>query len=110
MNDLKHRLTRHTTIVPVEVPDFGTVHLRSVSVGERQLFWDKLAANPDEKDQLSNLWLLVFTLCDEAGERIFGDDDWDKVKDIAAPIADFLWKMVNKFNLFSIAADDAKKN
>lgn len=58
----------------VEVPGWGTVHVRKLTVGE---FDEALDENPKDSNRLARRAALL--LCDEAGERLFNADDPDDI-------------------------------
>lgn len=59
---------------PVNVPGWGTVHIRKLTVGE---FDEALDESTKDKNRLARRAALLF--CDEAGERIFDPDDPDDI-------------------------------
>lgn len=58
----------------VEVPGWGTVHIRKLTVGE---FDEALDESSKDKNRLARRAALL--LCDEAGERLFDPEDSDDV-------------------------------
>lgn len=58
----------------VEVPGWGTIHVRKLTVGE---FDDALDESSKDKNRLARRAALL--LCDESGERLFDPDDADDI-------------------------------
>lgn len=73
----------------VEVPKWGTVYVRDVTVAEVEEFTGDTA---DKKDKQRIARGIARILCDENGVRLFDPDDADDV----ALIARQPWKMLTK--------------
>ncbi len=69
-------------VLPVEVPEWGgTVHLRTLSLGEGLRFQaERKALGDDAGDQVVPL-LLGYSLCDEDGSPLFRGDDAKQLED-----------------------------
>lgn len=95
----------------MDIPEWGcTVTLKELSVGERLQLWDVLSDDAN-KDKTLYVFAIIFTLVDEAGNRLFQPEDYDA---IACKNADVVLKLGRECALFnrllSGAIDDAKKN
>jgi hypothetical protein len=100
----------------VPVPAWGqgvTVWLRTMSVAERDryiLFVRKpetFEADPDH----FRAKLLVFTLSDESGNRLFRDDEYELVGAKCSGAIDLLFEAAQRLNgLAGEAVEDARKN
>jgi hypothetical protein len=82
---------RSTRIVTVEVPEWGgTVHLRALTVGERDRL-DQFVQ--DSKQKVSGFRSLVLSLClcDADGNRLFADRQREEIDGLDASVVERLF-------------------
>jgi hypothetical protein len=97
---------RTTRVVPIEVPEWGgTVHLRGLTVGERDRI-DQFVQ--DAKQKLAGFRSLVLSLClcDADGKRLFNDGQRAELDTIDAGVAERLFTAA--MPLAGIAPSDLK--
>lgn len=94
----------------VEVPEWNTtVHLREITVSERDKLLGKFETPMRETAAYAHI--LLHSLCDENGNRVFGDDEYETLASKNAKVIDRLAKQALKLNAINAeAVDDAKKN
>lgn len=90
----------------VQVPGWGEVHVRALSVADLERIRDV-----EEQDAIKGLLLLIaLGVGDESGGLVFDPDNLDALKGISAPALKLLGEGVAKANMLSPqAVDDAKK-
>lgn len=95
----------------VFVPEWNvTVYLTEMTVGERSKMWEYVDTIKSSDPMLAPV-MLMFTMCDENGERIFGNDDYQRVLNRCSNVVDRLGKRASDINnTVASAVDDAKKN
>lgn len=91
---------------PVEVEDFGAVHVRQITVGENDAI-AKIANNKDAPISEFGLQLLIRAVTDESGSPMFDDADLPALRDSASTKIDKLVKAVLVVNGFQ-KAEEAK--
>lgn len=97
-------------IVPVELDEM-TVYVRSLSGKERATLMQSIHKDDVVTMSMSPIHLVVMSACDEHGNRLFNDDDFDAVGEHDASVLDKLAVEAGKLNALSAdAIDDAKKN
>jgi hypothetical protein len=89
------------------------VYVRSMTVSERDQ-WEQLILAKRDAGKLYNQFrasLLVRTICDEHGSRLFDDADVDKVSEMAAEVADSLYDVGARLSGISKeAVQEVQKN
>lgn len=95
---------------PVKVPEWDTtVYLREITVAERSKLLAKFETPRTESDAYAHI--LLHSLCDENGTRVFSDDEFDTLASKNAKVIDRLSKQALKLNAINAeAVEDAKKN
>lgn len=110
MMNLKEQITnaRDVEITPLEVPEWGTtVYLKQVNVKERIALVEQINEANMGNGRLS-VFTVLFTLCDESGNLVFGPDDYDLVASKNSRVVD---RISNKaWDLNSMPVEEAKKN
>jgi hypothetical protein len=97
-------------IVTIFVPEWGgDVCLREITAGQRDQ-WDAWQIENEGAARYANIRarLLVLTICDEQGARLFGDKDIDIVSSMPAQTIDRLWDASCK--LVGLRPEDVEKN
>lgn len=90
----------------IDVPVWGKTFLRNLSFGEVSKF---NSLNQTPNDALA--FLVVSGVCDEEGNRVFGDDDLEAVKALPAEIVFPVIESVSKrIGVTFEAIEAAKKN
>lgn len=99
------------TVAPV-VCEWGTVHVKSMSGADRSRFktiTDDLVKRGHEAD--ADTWLVIFTLSDEAGNRLLADADFGLVNERSASVLSVVATAALRHNgLLPEAIEDSKKN
>ena len=96
-------------IVTIFVPEWGgDVCLREITAGQRDQ-WDAWQIENEGAARYANIRarLLVLTICDEQGARLFGDKDIDIVSSMPAQTIDRLWDASCK--LVGLRPEDVEK-
>ncbi|NBS94809.1 MAG: hypothetical protein EBT08_01395 [Betaproteobacteria bacterium] len=90
----------------VEVPEWADViHLREISASERDNYeGNSIEAKGMAKWSNMRAKLLCLCICDEAGNRLFGDADIMLVGQLPAGLADRLWHRC--LSLCGLSKDD----
>jgi hypothetical protein len=97
-------------IVTISVPEWGgDVCLREITAGQRDQ-WDAWQIEHDGAARYANIRarLLVLTICDEQGVRLFADNDIAVVSGLPAMSIDKLWDASCK--LVGLRPEDVEKN
>lgn len=97
-------------IITVSVPEWGgDVCMREITAGQRDQ-WDAWQIENEGVARYQNIRarLLVLTICDEAGARLFTDSDIGIVSNLPASAIDRLWDRACK--LVGLRPEDAEKN
>jgi hypothetical protein len=102
--------------VPVDTGEWGTLHLRVMTGAERDAYEARVYRDRDEE---SGAWirpdnlrahLLVRTVCDADGKRVFEDDDVDALGEADSRLIDALHRKSLDLNrLGAHAVDEEKK-
>lgn len=102
---------RDVKLQPVEVPEWGvTVYLKELTVGERLALYDVMTDDAN-KDRLLYVYAILYSVCDQDGNRAFGLEDYDLVANKNADVVLRIGKEAARHNkLIGDAIDDAKKN
>lgn len=93
----------------VEVPRWnGSVYVRELTGRERDAFENEILTgdpnDPDVNTENLRARLLVRTLCDEDGERLFGDDEMDELAGKSGAVLSQLFEEAQDLN--GMTADD----
>jgi hypothetical protein len=106
--DAIDRKLRHVHVKEWDV----TLYLHSMTGAERARFKqiaDKLQKEGKEAD--ADTWLLILTACDEQGNRIFSDEDFERLNSKSATVLTHVAKEALIVNgLLPDSIDEAKKN
>lgn len=96
-------------VIAVDVPEWGcTVHVRTMSGGERDAFEERQQRDPF-KDIRARL--AVLTVCDEEGNLLFTDADIPALTKKSAAALDRIFAAATKLNKFSKEdLDELQKN
>lgn len=96
-------------ITAVVVPEWKTTaYLRELTVGERQKLFDLVDVNPAGR---LGVYVLLYTLCEKGGERVFGDEDYAVLASKNAKVVDRLGRLAMEHNaMLGGSVDTAKKN
>jgi hypothetical protein len=97
-------------IVTIFVPEWGgDVCLREITAGQRDQ-WDAWQIENEGAARYANIRarLLVLTICDEQGVRLFADNDIAVVSGLPAMSIDRLWDASCK--LVGLRPEDVEKN
>jgi hypothetical protein len=96
--------------VPVDEWEPGaTVWVRSLTGLELNIYHQALARNGAETNTFAGF--LIFCIVDEAGERLFGDDDAELLGRKSAVMLSRLWIAAQRVNpLASASVEKARKN
>lgn len=97
----------------IEIPELGgKVFLRVISSRERDQLESEISAG-SKSGNLSNIRakLVVRSLCDDTGKRLFTDADVELVGDMPAPMIGMLFEACARHNgMTGGAVEDARKN
>jgi hypothetical protein len=89
----------------IAVPEWGgDVFLRVLTGTDRDHFEESYS---EQKMKAFRIRFLLLALCDEAGERLFGDDDGDTLGKKSSVVINRLFEAGWKLNAFSQEAVDA---
>lgn len=97
-------------IVTVSVPEWGgDVCMREITAGQRDQ-WDAWQIEHDGAARYQDIRarLLVLTICDEQGVRLFSDADIDIVSSLPANAIERLWSTACR--LVGLRPEDVEKN
>lgn len=99
----KYLASKASVVGSVDIPDWGKVHIRSLSLSDMEKMKDK-------GDVEAVLWSILLGVCDEVGNKVFGPDDWEFIKGLPWLIVQPLAEAVSRFNKLSaeIVADEKK--
>lgn len=103
-------------IQPVEFPDRGlTLYVRNITSTQYGIYESMATSlgedgkvNLERRNQREKL--LVFALCDEKGERLYGDDEVLELGAIDAEIMNVCFERAATLNHLTKAAKEAAKN
>lgn len=105
LNKAKILAARDVKTVLVPVPEWGDeVFIKTLSGTERDAFED---AYSSDKMKNFRVRFLVLTLCDESGERLFGDSDVDELGKKSAGVISRLFDKAWAINAFRSEDVDA---
>lgn len=94
-----------TKLEKVPVPEWGDdVYIKTLSGTERDIFEE---AYSSEKMKNFRARFLVLTLCDEAGQRLFSDDEIDQLGKKSAFVINRLFEKAWSLNAFRDADVEA---
>lgn len=103
--------------VQVEAWDGASVWLRTMSAGERDRFFLLARKSPDSLEpdpQNFRARLLVYCVCDENGERLFNDDEFELLGEKCATAINQLYAEAQSLNGMNRPepeqVEDARKN
>jgi len=82
--------------VPVATPEWpeqnGQVFVRTISAKENDAYEDAVSRNMDN----ARARLVVMAACDESGQRIFEDNDVERVGNMPASVVARIWGVARK--------------
>lgn len=93
----------------VYVPQWkGTVRIRTMTAGERDLFEQMMFSGKNKDDRRDNVRaaMLSLTVVDDKGNRLFSEDHVKKLKDKSAAAVDKIFAEVQKMN--AVSDDDVE--
>lgn len=91
---------------PFGVDGFGDVYVREVPCGEASIVYDAQGESAIEV----SLRIVAVSLCDEHGERLFGDVDLDELRKVPPMRIESLIDLANKHSGFGSSPDDQVGN
>lgn len=121
----RQQLLERRQIVSLPIPELGgdTVCLRPILACERDILGslgvEGLASITDPIEKAKGVLkggnfrdhLIAFSLCDEAGNRIFGDDEIKEAGKLAPAVAERIFdKALEVSKLSKVATEELKKN
>ena len=97
----------------VEVPGHGTVRIRGLTAAERDAYEQTLVeVGPDGRATVKaaqrnvRASLVVRCLVDDAGERMFADEDTEALGEIDGSVIDKLWDVARRLSGMSTEAEE----
>ena len=98
-----------TKVVPLDVPEVGTVYIKSMTAEEREALEKKM-----QKEQEGNgirATVFIGSVCEEDGSLVFDDKDLESVKKLPSAVVGAVFDKSNKLNKLSPdATQEAAKN
>lgn len=94
---------------PCEI-DGQTFHVRTMSVAERSAMERSISDGGKVKNEAFRERLLAWTLCDEAGVRLFKDSDFAEISALSAELEPLVEKAMAVNGYSTKSQDDARKN
>jgi len=86
----------------IDVPEWGgSVYVKTLSGLERDAFEESYA---EQKMRAFRVRFLVLTLCDDAGERLFADNDHDALGKKSSVVINRLFELAWSHNAFTTEA------
>lgn len=90
-----------------KIDGIGEVYLKKLTVAEQ----NQLAKNKDKIDDVTaTLNMVAYSLCDENGKRLFGDNEIQEVGKLTTEQVSSLAGVISEINGFETKLDDVKKN
>ena len=103
----KYLVNKGTTTINVDIPEWGDVKIRSLSLSEMDRLEKKIQNNPSEALALA----VLLGVSDENGKRVFTDNNLDDIKATSFQVVKSVAESVIKHNsLTAEVVEDAKKN
>lgn len=102
--DLRKRIlaANDIKVEPIEIPEWGgTYYVKVMSGTERDQFEESYA---EQKMKAFRVRFLVVALCDEKGERVFGDDDAAELGKKSSVVINRVFEVAWKVNAFTTEA------
>lgn len=84
-----------------------TVHIRELSGLERDEWAASIHGQDGKLDPTCRVRLVVYSLCDENGKRIYADNEFDRAASLSAPFVDEVAEASLRFN--KLAASDVEE-
>ena len=107
-------LALRPTVEEVELEDHGTVRIRGLTAAERDAYEQTLVeVGPDGRATVKaaqrnvRASLVVRCLVDDAGERMFADDEVEALGEIDGAVIDKLWDVARRLSGMSTEAEEA---
>lgn len=96
MSDIRKRFAEVKTkaIGVCDCPELGVVHIRALTLADME----KMKGAGDVE---SIIYSVLLGVSDELGNRVFGQEDWDTVKNLPWNIVNAIAQAVSKFNKLS---------
>lgn len=96
-----------TTPILKEIDGIGEVYLKKLTVAEQ----GELAKKSEKNDNITtSLNMVAYSLCDENGNRLFGDNDIKELGNLTAEQMTAIVGVISEINGFDTKLDDIKKN
>lgn len=98
-----------TKVVPLEVAELGTVYIKSMTASEREGLEKKM--QKELEDNGIRATVFIYSVCEEDGSLVFGEEDLDAVKGLPASIVTAVFDKSNALNKLSPEeTEEAAKN
>ena len=96
-----------------EVEGVGKLYFKKLTVAEQGEL-SKRISKDDKNDTAANisnnLMIIAYSLCDEHGKRLLGDNEVDELSKMETDTLTKIVDVINKINGFDEKAKDVKKN
>ncbi|TWV81512.1 phage tail assembly chaperone family protein, TAC [Moraxella sp. VT-16-12] len=90
-----------------EIDGIGEVYLKKLTVAEQ----GELAKKGEKNDNITtSLNMVAYSLCDENGKRLFGDNDVKELGNLTVEQMTAIVNVISEINGFDTKLDDTKKN
>lgn len=90
-----------------EIDGIGEVYIKKLTIAEQ----NELAKKGDKADNVAtSLNMVAYSLCDENGKRLFGDNDIKELGNLTAEQMTAIVNVISDINGFDTKLDDVKKN
>lgn len=94
---------------PIEVPEWGgVVHVRGMTAAEKVSLYEPLRTDDKDAGKVFIAALLVRTICDETGARLFGDDDTVLLNSKSSAAIERLFVEAQRINALGADANEAR--
>ena len=96
-----------STPILKKIDGIGEVYLKKLTVAEQ----NQLAKSKDKVDDITTtLNMVAYSLCDENGKRLFGDNEVQEVGKLTTEQIACLAKVISEINGFDVKTNEIKKN
>lgn len=90
-----------------EIDGVGEVYLKKLTIAEQ----NELTKNSDKTDNVTaTLNMVAYSLCDEHGKRLFGDNDIKELGKLTTQQITAITGVISEINGFDAKLNDVKKN
>lgn len=94
----------------VEIPERGSVRVRELSISQRNAITERSKKEEGEGGVPLFVLLCAQGWVDDDGNRIFGDDDLDKLGEISAGVVDTIAQAIMALSRVKSDKEDTEKN